>query len=118
MYHWKLRDAEEKLREIEGDSPNPACTEGDITLWAAGILAHHLLPVPCTLLVMHSTESCDLQNDPTGAVVCDISHAGLSSPSFQGRHSFCIRFQRQLLSHSPSPSLGFAVLLGDCIFKS
>lgn len=53
MYQWKVRDVEEKLWEIEGDSPNPVCTEGDITLWAGGIVVHHLLPLPCTCNAQH-----------------------------------------------------------------
>lgn len=40
--------------------------EGDITVGLEGFLTHHLLLLPFTLLVMHGTESCDLQNDPTG----------------------------------------------------
>lgn len=66
MYEWKVRDVEEKLWETEGDSPNPVCMEGDITVGLEGFLTHHLLLLPFTLLVMHGTESCDLQNDPTG----------------------------------------------------
>lgn len=36
MYKWKVRDVEEKLCEAEGDSPNPVCTEGDITVGLEG----------------------------------------------------------------------------------
>lgn len=36
MYQQKVRDVEEKLWEIEGDSTNPVCTEGDITIGLEG----------------------------------------------------------------------------------
>ena len=113
MKQWEVRDVEEKLWEIEGDSPNPICAKVDITIGLEGFLTHHLLPLPFISLVMHGMENCDLQNDPNRDAVCDISHAGLLNPAFRGRHSFRIRSQRQLLSHSPLPSLGFAALLGD-----
>lgn len=36
MEHWEVMDAEEKLWEIEGASPNPMCTKVDITLGLEG----------------------------------------------------------------------------------
>lgn len=36
MFQWKVRDVEEKLWEIEGDSPNLVCTEGDIPIGLEG----------------------------------------------------------------------------------